>query len=73
MHDGGVHVATYLNGKLLCNSEAEYGTAGSSTAVFEGKEWSTLSKMTECVTPTKVKKGDTLNIEAAFDHIKHPL
>jgi hypothetical protein len=72
MHDGGVGVAAYVNGKLVCNSVASYGLEGGRTIV-DGKEWKTISKMSECLDPIELKKGDTIKLEASFDNVAHPL
>jgi hypothetical protein len=72
MHDGGVGVAAYVNGKMVCNSEAVYGLEGGRTVV-DGKEWKTISKMSECIEPFELKKGDIIKLEASYDNIAHPL
>lgn len=33
----------------------------------------TISKLTECNEPLKIKVGDTLRVEATYDTGKHPL
>jgi hypothetical protein len=72
MHDGGVGVTAFVNGKPICTSSATYGLAGGSTLV-DGKEWKTISKMSECVDPIQLKKGDKIRMEAAYDNVAHPL
>ena len=72
MHDGGVGVAAFVNGKMVCNSEATYGLEGGK-AVVDGKEWKTISKMSECLEPFEMKKGDKVTLEASYDNIAHPL
>ena len=64
-------MAAFVNNKLACNSTAIYGLAGGELVV-EGREWKTISKMTECLTPTKVAKGDRVRLEATYDMIAHP-
>jgi hypothetical protein len=71
MHDGGVSVSAFINDKLACESKAIYGLAGGELLV-DGKEWKTISKMTECLEPYPVKKGDKLRLEAAYDKSLHP-
>jgi hypothetical protein len=71
MHDGGVALAAFVNDKLACNSTALYGLAGGELVVG-GKEWKTISKMTECLDPFPVKKGDKIRLEAVYDNIAHP-
>jgi hypothetical protein len=71
MHDGGVSVAAYIDDKLACESKAIYGLPGGELVV-EGKEWKTISKVTECLDPYPVKKGQKLRLEAAYDNILHP-
>jgi hypothetical protein len=70
--DGGEAVTLYLNGKEICVSKAEYGGAGG-TMKAGAKEWTTISKMSDCLEPVAVKKGDYLRLEASYDTIKHPL
>ncbi|KAF2395731.1 hypothetical protein EJ06DRAFT_534661 [Trichodelitschia bisporula] len=72
MHDGGTGVAAYVNGKLVCDSRATYGSAGSKLIV-NGKEWKTISKMSECTEPIPLKKGDKIRLEAGWDNVAHPL
>jgi hypothetical protein len=61
-----------VNNKLVCTSNATYGGAGSST-IINGKEWQTITKMSECAGPISVKKGDQVLIMAGYDTEKHPL
>jgi hypothetical protein len=72
MHDGGVGVTAFVNGKQMCNSQATYGLAGGVTIV-DGKEWKTISKMSECTEPISLKKGDKIKLTAEFDNNAHPL
>jgi hypothetical protein len=64
-------VAAFLNNKLACNSTAIYGLAGGEL-VLNGREWKTISKMTECLEPLRVAKGDKIRLEATYDSIAHP-
>jgi hypothetical protein len=72
MHDGGVGVTAYVNGKQICSSEATYGLAGGATIV-DGKEWKTISKMSECTEPIQLVKGDKIKLVADYDNNAHPL
>lgn len=35
--------------------------------------WETISEMTSCTEPVRVKKGDEISIAAFYDPGKHPL
>lgn len=72
MHDGGTYVSMRINDALVCQSNATYGGAGSS-AMVNGKEWQTITKMSTCPGPIPVKKGDNVTIAAGFDTLNHPL
>jgi hypothetical protein len=72
MHDGGDSVIAFVNGKKICTSTATYGSAGAQTIV-DGKKWTTISKMSECIEPLELKKGDNITIEATYDNVAHPL
>jgi hypothetical protein len=69
MHDGGVSVETIVNGKPVCESKAVYGTK---LKMDNGKEWTTISKMTDCQEPFSVKNGDMIQMRVAFDEVNHP-
>jgi hypothetical protein len=69
MHDGGVSVETIVNGKPVCESKAVYGTK---LKMDNGKEWTTISKMTDCQEPFDVKNGDMITMKVSFDEINHP-
>ena len=71
MHDGGKNIRMYVNDKLVCSSNAEYGGNGGNLIV-DGKEWQTITKMTECAGPIGVKKNDKITVSAAYDTIAHP-
>jgi hypothetical protein len=89
MHDGGDAVTTFVNGKKVCTSKATYGAAGAQTVVDGKKWFcflfgpiynsilmycrTTISKMSECVEPLELKKGDKIHLEATYDNIEHPL
>jgi hypothetical protein len=60
MHDGGDKMILSVNGKTVCESEAEYK---------QNMLWS----MTACGRPVDVKKGDWLTLTSVYDATKHPL
>ena len=72
MHDGGTSVSLSLNGKHQCTSTAVYGGQGGRLTV-NGKIWETISKMTECNEPIRVKVGDIIKVKGTYDTKKHPL
>jgi hypothetical protein len=65
--DGGVGLSATINGKAVCNSKAIYG--GIST---NAGDQGTIAAMQYCTTPIKVKKGDTMTLEANYDLNLHP-
>jgi hypothetical protein len=67
----GSSVAAFVNNRTICTSEASYGTSGSLSV--DGKPWTTISKMSECLDPVPVKKGDVVRLEVTYDEIAHPL
>jgi hypothetical protein len=71
MHDGGSAVKVKVNGKVICSSDAIYGGTGA-TLIVDGKEWQTITKMTECAGPFPIQKGDKVQVIAAYDTIAHP-
>ncbi|TID23380.1 Structural maintenance of chromosomes protein 4 [Venturia nashicola] len=72
LHDGGEYMELYLNDKLVCSSNATYG-GGSGTMKSDGKEWTTISKMSECEDTIPVKKGDNISMKSRYNTVKHPL
>jgi hypothetical protein len=72
LHDGGVAMQLFINGKHLCDSKAGYGGEGASTNV-NGQQWEVLSSMTYCDGPFPVKRGDELSMASVYDLKKHPL
>lgn len=64
-------MAAFVNNNLACNSTATYGLAGGELVV-DGREWKTISKMSECLKPVPVAKGDKIRLEATYDTIAHP-
>jgi hypothetical protein len=69
MHDGGTNIVILVNDKPACTSTAVYNTKLKSE---DGKEWTTISQMTDCERAFSVKKGDKLKLVASFDEIAHP-
>ena len=69
MHDGGTHLQITINGKVVCTSYAIYGTKGTTE---DGKEWTSLSLMTNCEKLIPVKKGDKMKLIAHYDEGLHP-
>ena len=67
LHDGGDHLQLVLNGKIICDSHAEYGGAAQTNGA-----WQTIGGMTSCPKNVEVKKGDTLTIESFYDLERHP-
>jgi hypothetical protein len=63
----------FLNGKLICHSDAIYGGKGGTLTLDDGKKWDTISEMTDCMDVIKVKKGDLLKLKSIYDLKKHPL
>jgi hypothetical protein len=61
-----------VNDKPVCTSKATYGGSGSALQV-NGKEWQTITTMSECSKPIAVKKGDILTVSATYDTKNHPL
>lgn len=72
MHDGGELLKLIINDKVVCASAASYGGAESTLVGKDGKVWETINKMSECNDPVKVKNGDVVQLEAAFDTVTHP-
>jgi hypothetical protein len=70
MHDGGEKMLVYLNDKVVCETKAVYGTKLKNES---GKEWTTISEVTQCTDPVKVNKGDRIALETKFDEVAHPL
>lgn len=73
LHDGGVAIDMFVNGKYACSSDAVYGGDGGTTTTQNGKKWETISAMTLCSGPFKVRDGDYVTLNARYDLTKHPL
>ena len=72
MHDGGDALKLFINDKEVCESKATYGGSESTLSGPDGKKWETISAMTECNNPIKIRAGDNLRIVADFDTKLHP-
>jgi hypothetical protein len=70
--DGSTAVKVIVNDQEVCSSNAIYGSS-EGTREVEGKKWETISRMTECDGPIKVKKGDKFKLRAAYDVMQHPV
>ena len=73
LHDGGSAMELFLNNKMICHSDAIYGGKGGTLRLDNGKNWETISEMTDCNDVIKVKKGDLLKLKSIYDLKKHPL
>jgi hypothetical protein len=71
MHDGGTSIVILLNDKAVCESRAIYGTKMQATD--GGKDWTTISQMTDCEREFDVKKGDKIKLLVNYDEIAHPV
>ena len=71
MHDGGTSIVILLNDKAVCESQAIYGTKMKATD--GGKDWTTISQMTDCEREFDVKKGDKIKLLVKYDEIAHPV
>jgi hypothetical protein len=67
MRDGGVEVPVYINGKIACESKANYGGGWQEEGALP-----TLSSMTKCDRPIPVKANDVLTLQAVYDYGLHP-
>jgi hypothetical protein len=73
LHDGGVAMDLYINDKYECSSNAVYGGETGTTKTADGKVWETISGMTLCPGPIKIKDGDYMSMNARYDLAQHPL
>ncbi|KAF2399482.1 hypothetical protein EJ06DRAFT_53637 [Trichodelitschia bisporula] len=73
IHDGGVNIKVFVNGKEVCEARAEYGDEGGSTKAPDGKSWQTITGYTPCDTPVPIKKGDKVYMTSEYDLTKHRL
>jgi hypothetical protein len=67
LHDGGVQMDLYINGKPSCVSKATYGEG------IGGSEIKTINSMSMCTEAISIKKGDTLSMGVEYDLKKYPL
>ena len=61
VHDGGVNVLLLINGNVICDSKALYGSNGKG-----------IDSMSVCETPMSVKKNDIISLTANYDLEAHP-
>jgi hypothetical protein len=73
IHDGGVNIKAYVNGKEVCESKAVYGIAGGTVLAPDGKPWQTITGYTPCENPTQIKRGDKIRISSEYDLTKYRL
>jgi hypothetical protein len=64
-------MSAWFNNKLACVSSANYAT-GYGGDLDANKNWTTISKMSECNGVWHMKKGDQVKLEALFDEVQHP-
>jgi hypothetical protein len=72
LHDGGTHVETYQNGKLICNAVSRYGGSPrylQRVGKLAGAQH--ISSMSHCNDMGPIKKGDKFHIKAYYDTQKH--
>jgi hypothetical protein len=72
LHDGGVRVELTLNGKVVCDSHAQYGGDGGEGVAPDGRPWQTIRQMSQCTDPIPVKKGDILGLKSYYNTKLHP-
>jgi hypothetical protein len=74
LHDGGTNIILKLNGQEVCNSKAKYDLdpRASESLAPNGMQWQVITEMTQCTTPTPVKKGDILQVVSLYDNKLHP-
>jgi len=63
----------HINGQYKCSSNAMYGGESGTTTTASGKKWETISGMTLCPGPIKIKDGDYMSMVARYDLSLHPL
>ncbi|KAF2400927.1 hypothetical protein EJ06DRAFT_521587 [Trichodelitschia bisporula] len=72
IHDGGVNIKVFVNGKEVCESRAVYGVQGGA-AVIDGKKWETISAYTPCDKAIPFRKGDKVSMTSEYDLTKYRL
>jgi len=75
LHDGGEKIQLFINEKFACVSKANYGvsTDGGHHGGAADVSIKTITSMTPCQGPLKVKKGDSVSMVVEYDLAKHPL
>jgi hypothetical protein len=61
----------YLNGKVVCQSDAVYGQDGGTNV--NGEKWETITSYTPCSEPVRIKVGDKVKMTSDYDLTKHKL
>jgi hypothetical protein len=62
-----------VNGKEGCTSKAIYGTDEALKGLgANGADWVTIKDMSVCPNAVKVKKGDSIIVQADYDFDTHP-
>lgn len=62
-----------LNGKTVCRSIPTYGGAPGGLKAPDGKEWQTITSMSQCTEPMPFKKDDVIKLLSIYDTEAHPL
>ncbi|KAF2399753.1 hypothetical protein EJ06DRAFT_562046 [Trichodelitschia bisporula] len=73
LHDGGTNIELLVNGRLVCDSRATYGGSQGTFVNADGSKWETISSMSNCRDPIRVKKGDVMSMISRYDTKLHPL
>jgi len=75
IEEGGTEMKVKINGKEVCTSKAEYVNIPPNPRKLEGipTPGSGIVKMTECITPWKILRGDKIELETYYDFDKHPI
>jgi len=72
LHDGGINMTFFVNGKESCSSSAVYGGTDGGLVVGDQK-WETITAYTPCREEIQITKGDKVTMEAWYDLTKHRL
>lgn len=67
LHDGGVQMDLFINGKPSCQSKATYGEG------MAGSDIKTINSMSMCTDPIAVRIGDRLSMGVEYDLKRYPL
>jgi hypothetical protein len=61
----------FLNGKMVCKSDAVYGQDGGTS--INGEKWETITSYTPCLDPVRITWGDKIKMTSDYDLTKHKL